>query len=84
MEQVVELVAKINCQRGEFSMKYRGLPLSNRELRKEHYKTMIDRVQNRLPGWQVSNLSVAGREVLVNVVLSSSLVYYMSTFVLPK
>jgi hypothetical protein len=40
-------------------MKNLGLSLSDRGLKKEHHKNMIDTVQNRLPGWQANNLSIA-------------------------
>lgn len=45
---------------------------------------MIDKIGARLPGWKGRLLSRAGRLTLVNSVLSSIPVYYMTSFTLSK
>jgi hypothetical protein len=45
---------------------------------------VVDGVQDALLSWQANNLSITGRRVLINAVLSSKLIYFMSLFQLPK
>jgi hypothetical protein len=80
--RVVQLEDEINCKAGEFSMKYLGLQLSDRALKKDEY--MIDKIQNQLPGWQASKLSITGRKILTNAVLSTTPIYFITSFLLSK
>jgi Reverse transcriptase (RNA-dependent DNA polymerase) len=83
--RVAQLVTIINYQTREFLMKYLGLSLSG--IKRANYKNIIDGVHDRLlslPGWQTGKLSNAGREVLVNAILSAKSVCYISLFLLPK
>jgi hypothetical protein len=82
--EVSDMAEEINCKSGEFPIRYLGLSLSDKGLKNEHYKFVIDKIQNRLPGWQANILRIAGREVIVNVIMSTTPVYYMTTFLLPK
>jgi hypothetical protein len=45
---------------------------------------LIDAVDERLSGWQANKLSIAGRIVLLNSVMSAILIYFMSMVLLPK
>jgi hypothetical protein len=45
-DRIKELAGENNCQAGEFSMKYLGLSLSDRGLKKEHYKFMIQNTKS--------------------------------------
>jgi hypothetical protein len=60
------------------------MPLSNKRLTKEHYKTSIQMMQNKLPGWKAPLLSKRGRLTLVNSTLTSMPIFFMSTFILPS
>jgi hypothetical protein len=72
--QVEQLTYMIQYKSSVFPMKYLGLPLSDKRVPKQHYKLLIDDIQDALPGWKANNLSIAGRGVLVNAVLSAKLV----------
>jgi mannosylglycoprotein endo-beta-mannosidase len=78
-----ELALAMGCKLGEFPMKYLGLPLSNKILNKAAYLPLIQRFSTRLEGWAAKNLSIAGRLILINAVLSALPTYYMSCLKLP-
>jgi hypothetical protein len=40
-ERIQELAEIMGCKAGSFSIKYLGLPLSNKKLAKEHYRELI-------------------------------------------
>jgi hypothetical protein len=82
--RVVQLEDEINCKAGEFSIKYLGLQLSDRALKKDDYRYMIDKIQNQLPGWQASKLSITGRKILTNAVLSTTPIYFIASILLSK
>jgi hypothetical protein len=67
-----------------FPCRYLGLPLSLSRLKREDEQSIIDKVASRLPNWKGRILNRAGRLVLVNSVLSSSVTYYMTVFQLSK
>jgi Reverse transcriptase (RNA-dependent DNA polymerase) len=82
--QVQQLAALIQCKSGTFPLKYLGPPLSDKQIPRQFFKQLIDGIQDTLPGWQAEYLSLAGREILVNAVLSAKTVYFMSLYLLPK
>jgi hypothetical protein len=59
------------------------MPLSNKKLKKEHYRQLINKVKSKLPGWKASLLSPGGRTILMNSTLLSVPIFFMSTFLLP-
>lgn len=63
---------------------YLGLPLSNKKLPKTAYLPLLQRMNKRLGGWAAKHLSIAGRIVLVNSVLSALPTYFMSCLKLPE
>lgn len=74
----------LGCDIGSFPQTYLGLPLSPHKLRVSDYQPLICRVDSYLAGWKARLLSTGGRLTLVNAVLSSIPVYYMSSCLLPK
>lgn len=77
------LVNLLGCKKGTFPFTYLGLPLSNKKLPRSAYMPLIQKVNNRLQGWATNHLSIAGRLILINAVLSSIPTYFMSVFKLP-
>lgn len=77
------LGAHLGCKLGKLPMTYLGLPLSSKKLNKNAYLPLIQRFNNRLAGWAAKHLTIAGRVVLINQILSSLPVYYMSCFKIP-
>jgi hypothetical protein len=67
-----------------FPFKYLGLPLSDRKLQRQHYRLLVDNIQDRLSGWQASKLLITGRMILINAVLSAKPIYFMLVFLLSK
>jgi hypothetical protein len=65
-----------------FPFKYLGLPLSDRKLQRQHYRLLVDNIQDRLSGWQASKLLITGRMILINAVLSAKPIYFMLVFLL--
>lgn len=45
--------------------KYLGMPLLNDHVNKETFSFTVEKVQNRLTGWEAKNLSLAGRCTLI-------------------
>ncbi len=84
-ERKGERLAKIlGCKVGSFPTRYLGFPLSNSRLRKSDWRTIISKMERRIEGWQAKLLSLGGRLVLVNPVLSNLSLYFFSVFKAPK
>lgn len=60
-----------------------GIPLSDRQLPRTAYIPLIEKLNKRLAGWAANFLSIAGRLVLLNSILSSLPMHYMSVLALP-
>ncbi|XP_020112123.1 uncharacterized protein LOC109726747 [Ananas comosus] len=56
-DQGVRLAEVLGCKLGSLPIRYLGLPLSNRLLRKEDWWPIIERVERRVGGWQAKLLS---------------------------
>jgi hypothetical protein len=82
--QVQQLARVMNYKSINFSLRYLDLSLSDKKLQRYYYKMILNNIQDRLPGWQDSKLSIAGREVLANAILSTKPVYFMLIFLLSK
>lgn len=82
--EITQLATQIGCRRGSFPFKYLGLPLSDARLQREVFMPLIQKITNKLTGWSAKLLSMAGRIVLINAVLTTMPIYYMSVFDMPK
>jgi hypothetical protein len=71
------------CELKEFPCKYLGAPLSLKSLSKAQLQPYIDRITARLPSWKVDLLSKEGRQILVQHVLTSMLMYLAMAIDLP-
>ncbi|XP_020262542.1 uncharacterized protein LOC109838519 [Asparagus officinalis] len=78
------LAAAMNCNLDHLPIKYLGLPLKYGKLAKSDWQPMLDNMYRKLASWKSSCLSFGGRLVLLNSVLSSILLYYMSFYKLPS
>ena len=63
---------------------YLGVPLLHNRVNKHTYKGVLDKVQQRLTGWNALHLFLAGRVTLVQSVIQSILIYTMQTARLPS
>ncbi|KAG7588439.1 Reverse transcriptase domain [Arabidopsis suecica] len=69
---------------GTLPIRYLGLPLLHRKLRKADYSSLIDQVAARFNCWAVKCLSFAGRLQLISSVIYGLINFWMSAFALPK
>lgn len=83
-QDIAQLATVLGCRVSEFPFTYLGLPLSNKRLPKATYLPLIHRLNNRLAGWAAKNLSITGRIVLLNSVLSTLPSHFMMVLRLPK
>jgi hypothetical protein len=72
------------CDLGSFSFRYLGIPMHHRKLMNKDWKHVEERFQKRLNCWRSKMLSVGGRLVLLNSVLSSLPMFMLSFFEVPK
>jgi hypothetical protein len=72
------------CNEGEFPIRYLGIPIYFRRLTNVEWKIVEERLQLRLSSWKRKLLSIGGRLVLINSVLSNMVLYMLSFFLLPK
>lgn len=83
-EENQDLANILRCKLGCFPFTYLGLPLSNKRLPRSAFLPLIQRMSSRLEGWAAKHLSIAGRIVLINAVLTSIPTYYMTCLKMPK
>uniref|UniRef100_A0A803QNN3 Reverse transcriptase zinc-binding domain-containing protein n=1 Tax=Cannabis sativa TaxID=3483 RepID=A0A803QNN3_CANSA len=84
-ESVVALCAsQIGCEVGSWPMSYLGMPLGSSPKKKLIWAPVLEKFAKKLDGWKASFLSRGGRLTLVQSVLSSLPIYYLSMFKAPK
>jgi hypothetical protein len=72
------------CGLGSFPISYLGIPIHHRRLTNAEWKHVEVRIQKRLSSWKGKLLSLGGRLVLINSVLTNMVLYMVSFFQLPK
>ena len=73
-----------NCQTGAFPIKYLGVPVGPGRQHVKDWTPLEEKNLKKLSTWKESSLSMAGRLTLINSSLSSSFIYHMSMYLLPK
>ena len=73
-----------NCQVGKFPIRYLGVPVSPSKLHLVDWAPLIEKNNKKLDNWKGSSMSIAGRATLINSSLSSTFIYHMSMYLLPK
>ncbi|XP_020262664.1 uncharacterized protein LOC109838650 [Asparagus officinalis] len=74
----------LSCSVGSLPFSYLGLPLKRGSLSKKEWQPLLESFKKKLSLWKNKSLSIGGRLTLLNSVLSSLPLYYMSFFKLPK
>ncbi|XP_020267043.1 uncharacterized protein LOC109842598 [Asparagus officinalis] len=74
----------LGCTVGSLPFSYLGLPLKRGTLTKREWQPLLESFKKKLSIWKNKTLSIGGRLTLLNSVLSSIPLYYMSFFKLPK
>jgi hypothetical protein len=72
------------CSQGQFPIRYLGIPIHYQRLTNAKWKIVEERLQLRLSSWKGKLLSIRGRLILINLVLSNMVLYMLSFFLLPK
>lgn len=57
---------------------YLGVPIGKGKIAKRSWLSLIDRIDRKLDGWKVRSLSLGGRLIFLNVVLSAMPLYQQS------
>ncbi|WVZ54435.1 hypothetical protein U9M48_005227 [Paspalum notatum var. saurae] len=79
-----EILASFRATRTQFPVKYLGLPLSNKRLKRVDFQPLVDKVAKKLTAWNGRHINPAGRLTLVKSVLTSQAVYFISSLRVPK
>lgn len=64
----------------DFHSKYLGVDLENMRSKSNIFKSIVEKVRNKLAGWKAPLLSQTGRTVLVKSVLQSIPIYTLSCY----
>ncbi|KAM2004953.1 hypothetical protein FF1_000090 [Malus domestica] len=82
-EKIYRLASSWGCEVGAWPMSYLGLPLGGKPKSIKFWDPVVEKVELRLQGWKKAFLSRGGRLTLIQAVLGSLPVYYMSLFKVP-
>ena len=82
-KQEEEYSRLFGCKLGSFPFRYLGIPMHFKKLGNRDWKSVLERFEKRLSGWKWKLLSVGGRLVLINSVLSSLPMFMLSFFEVP-
>jgi hypothetical protein len=72
------------CGQGQFPMRYLGISIHYRRLTLAEWKLVEERLQKRLSSWKGKLLSLGGRLILINLILSNMVLHMILFFLLPK
>jgi hypothetical protein len=72
------------CDIGKYPFRYLGLPMHFRKLNNKDWKMIEERIEKRLSGWKGKMLTVGGKLVLINSLLSSLPMFMLSFLGLPR
>ena len=71
----------LNMEIGHFPFNYLGVLISHKRL--AQFQSMVDKINKILGLWRHSNLSKAGKTVMINSSLMTILIYYMYVYSIP-
>jgi hypothetical protein len=72
------------CGQGQFPIRYLGIPIHYQRLTLAEWKLVEERLHKHLSSWKGKSMSLRGRLVLINSVLTNMVLYMISFFLLPK
>lgn len=82
-EDIATVQEHLPCQVADFPIKYLGLPLSLKRLTKAQLQPLIGRLADLLPGWKADLINRAGRTILVQFVLTATVMYHAMALDIP-
>ena len=83
-QELADFLSILVCNKGNFPIKYLGIPLHYDKLRREDIQPLLDKIIKRIAGWRGKLLSYRGRLILIQACLASIPVYLLSFFKFPK
>jgi hypothetical protein len=83
-EEAQTIAQSLCCRLGKFPMKYLGVLLHYKKLRKEDLQPVIDKLLKKAAGWRGRLLNHAAKLELVRSVLASIPLYLLSVIKFPK
>ena len=84
VDDKVNICSTLHIITEAISDKYLGLPALVGADRSDCFLHFVERVMQRIKGWNEKLLSIGGKEILLKAVAQSIPVYAMSVFLLPK
>jgi hypothetical protein len=79
-----DILSDLPAIRSHFPIKYLGLPLTTRRLRRVDFNPLVDKMVKKLTHRNGKNINQAGRLTLVKSVLTSQAVYFLTSLRAPK
>lgn len=79
-----ELAESLEIKQGALPVRYLGVLLSSKKMRKSDFKPLLDKIEARFNSWAVKHLSFAGKFQLIQAVIYSTITFWTSIFILPK
>jgi hypothetical protein len=79
-----EYAQLFGCRAGSTPFRYLGIPMHHKRLSNKHWSMIEEKFQKKLASWKGNLLSVGGRLVLINSVLTSIAMSMLSFFEVPK
>lgn len=61
-----------------------GHPFCKFSLKNEAYVAMVEKLANKVTGWKPKSLSMAGRMILIKLVIQALPRFIMQSFTIPK
>ena len=77
------LANQLGCKLAVLPITYLGVPLHWKTLRISDWMPLVEKIENKLQTWKGSLLSIGGRVTLLNAVLSSIPLYWLSIYKMP-
>jgi hypothetical protein len=79
----LSLANSLGCKLTKLPIIYLGIPLHYKKLIADHWNFFITKIENKLQSWKGKLLSIGGRVTLLNSVITSIPLYWMSIYRLP-
>lgn len=83
-ERLAEMANTLRCRTGSIPFDYLGIKVGVEYRRASDWECVVQKVKNRLKRWESNKISIGGRVTLLNVVLTTIPLYYLSTYRIPK
>ena len=79
-----EMAERLGIKQGALPIRYLGVLLSSKKMKKSDFQPLLDKVLYRFNSWTVRHLSFAGRFQLIQAVIYSTIAFWASIFIIPK